>query len=107
MSGGLHELYHCDNGRRLHLTAEQLVKANTESIALGFSRNLTQEALEVLDRDGQDQVPIHRAYRHTASADPSQHNVRLMMFFPAPNTEDGCERIVRTDNKPNGQWEMK
>ncbi|MHB0958235.1 MAG: hypothetical protein ACYC0X_12215 [Pirellulaceae bacterium] len=88
------------NGRLVYMTADQLIRANRESIRLGFNRNLSIPRAKVLRK--KLLYPITNAWHHVGfnGGDHNTANVRLFFYFAV--RRDGLGgRMVCLDITPD------
>lgn len=80
----------------VYLTAEQLIRANRESIRLGFNRNLNLPEKKLLARALR--FPVAQAWRHVGynGGTENSENVRLL-FFCADNPKGENGMMVTLD----------
>lgn len=78
---GLHPISLGQDNRLIYMTAEQLVRANRESIRLGFNRNLNIPERKVL-KENLD-YPVTNAWHHVGfnGGDHNTENIRLFFYF--------------------------
>lgn len=78
---GLYPISLGGDSRLICMTAEQLVRANQESIRLGFNRNLNIPEKEVLRKNLE--YPITNAWHHVGfnGGDHNTENIRLFFYF--------------------------
>ena len=87
-------LYPMPTKGKLYVTTEQLLRANDESIRLGFNRNLNlpEKALKKANL----KYPIEQAWRHVGynGKDFDNENIRLMVWFGTKR--DGSDLVLCT-----------